>query len=195
MKLFLIILLLSANALAFSKKRAPEPSPTPSPTPVVEPIPTPDAVTHNITIKCDNTCTDKERADVPLIEARIYEIMKTDCFSDAFTDLKKRSKLVQTNNLTREQVVEMLRTKGAHMTLSYYTKTLSNVVGYTYPGVPVIYANRKFHNDYGICTKASNIGHEASHNMGFDHDYEATAQRPYSVPYTINFAFGLCCKD
>jgi hypothetical protein len=60
-----------------------------------------------------------------------------------------------------------------------------SVVGYTYPGKPRIYLNRNYFNSYTIAEIAANLAHEWTHKLGFDHDFDRTARRPYSVPYGV----------
>jgi hypothetical protein len=60
-----------------------------------------------------------------------------------------------------------------------------NVVGYTTPDTSVITSNRRFFDGYTPAEIAGNLAHEWMHKIGFDHDFNATARRPYSVPYAI----------
>ena len=65
----------------------------------------------------------------------------------------------------------------------YYEDT--NVVGYTYQNTPRIWVNSKFFNSFSYASIAGNITHEWLHKVGFVHDFESTARRPYSVPYAV----------
>ncbi len=60
-----------------------------------------------------------------------------------------------------------------------------NVVGYTTPDTSVITSNRRFFDNYTPSEIAGNLAHEWMHKIGFDHDFNATARRPYSVPYAV----------
>jgi hypothetical protein len=76
----------------------------------------------------------------------------------------------------------------AHINLTLYTPSFYkkwNVVGYGYPGQPQIFMNWYYFNSYDIAQVAANIAHEWTHKLGFDHDYNRTARRPYSVPYGV----------
>jgi hypothetical protein len=60
-----------------------------------------------------------------------------------------------------------------------------NVVGYTYPNSPWTYINQKFFRRWDAKYIATNIIHEACHNMGFTHSRRYHSRRKYSVPYAI----------
>lgn len=61
-----------------------------------------------------------------------------------------------------------------------------NVVGYTYRNVVMQWINRRMFSFYSVEKIAGNLMHEWLHKMGFDHDFRATARRPYSVCYQHN---------
>lgn len=157
---------------------------------------------NNISFKCAQ-CTTSEKNMLPKMEDLLNEIIQSKCFADHFIDTKYRSKLIQTGGLSREQVVQKLRTlKVQNIPLIfYYPKWYQSkdTVGYTYPSAPEIYLNRLFRDGsrgkWGICAEVSNEAHEASHKMGFIHDSKRTPDRPYSVPYTVNYAVDACCDD
>jgi hypothetical protein len=67
----------------------------------------------------------------------------------------------------------------------YYDDSV--VVGYTTPSITYINVNRKFFNNYSANQVAGNLFHEWLHKIGYDHDSDATARRPYSVPYAIGY--------
>lgn len=63
----------------------------------------------------------------------------------------------------------------------------NNVVGYTYTSVTQIWVNTKFFNQYAVNSVSGNLFHEWLHKLGYGHDSDATARRPYSVPYAIGY--------
>jgi hypothetical protein len=76
----------------------------------------------------------------------------------------------------------------ANLNLNLYTAPWYNkwgTVGYGYPGQPEIYMNWYYFNSFTIAEVAANVAHEWTHKLGFDHDYDSTARRPYTVPYSI----------
>lgn len=177
--------------VGFSYKR-PQPTPTPKPE-IVFPE------NENIVLNCAN-CTKAEEQKLPKVQKLLNVVIRSKCFSDRFTLTKYRSDLIQTNGLTRQQVVDKLKTDKVVAPLFYYYPKWyqsKNVIGYTNAGDPNIYLNRYFREDntWTLCSEASNEAHEASHKMGFVHDFNRTPTRPYSVPYTVNFAFDECCDD
>ena len=133
-------------------------------------------------------CNTYEQEKVIQAEQRGIQVIASKCFSDFM--LKR--KLIQTNGKTPAEVVKDLRENPLIVPVHYYYEN-SSVVGYRQPPWPDIYFNRKFHNNYGTCATASNAAHEWSHSIGYGHDFEATARRPYSVPYSINAASTACC--
>jgi len=70
----------------------------------------------------------------------------------------------------------------------YRTKNpWSSVKGYTNPGKLRIYINKKFfrRSSYSCIDVASNLVHEWLHKLGFGHDFNHNADRPFTVPYAI----------
>lgn len=196
-KIALLLIIVSFSAFGKASKRY-EPVATPTPTPeVVQPT---DSGTENITFTCAN-CTKQEAANIQIVQHALPAIINSKCFLEHYTLDKYRTQLVQTNGLSRAEVVEKIRTtKVKNIPIFFYYPTWrqsKSVVGYTSPDTPTIYLNRLFRNgyDWGACAEISNALHEVTHKMGFDHDYKATARRPYSVPYTANFAVAACCND
>ena len=122
---------------------------------------------------------------------KIKEVVRSDCFKK---ELLSR-KLIQTNNKTNEQVLEALLNAKINLRLSMYSKRFSSVNGYTYDGSDIINLNRKYHNNYGVCSVANNLAHEWSHKVGFSHDYRPNKMRPFSVPYSMNHIFEKCCIE
>lgn len=135
-------------------------------------------------------CTPYEQEKIIAAEQRGIQVIASKCFADF---MAKRG-LIQTNGNTPAQVVRDLRENMLQAPVHYYYEN-SSVVGYRQPPWPDIYFNRKFHDTYGTCATASNAAHEWSHSIGYGHDFEATARRPYSVPYSINAAFTACCPS
>jgi hypothetical protein len=59
------------------------------------------------------------------------------------------------------------------------------VVGYTTPSSDTITTNRRFFSGFDQSEIAGHLAHEWLHKIGFDHDFNATARRPFSVPYEL----------
>jgi hypothetical protein len=144
---------------------------------------------RNITIVGNNSCNPNELKRIPLIVDKMYSVIFSDDFMAWMCNPSNRLDLEQTNGLTARQCVELLRTKQADAILAFYFSRLTSTVGYRNDGSNIIYCNRKFHNNFSILDEASNVTHEISHLMGFDHDFQNTSRRPYSFPYRINAAF------
>ena len=61
----------------------------------------------------------------------------------------------------------------------------NGVVGYTYPDSKGFWVNDKFFTTYTLSEVAANVVHEWLHKVGFDHDFDRTARREFSVPYGV----------
>lgn len=68
---------------------------------------------------------------------------------------------------------------------TYYTS--ANVIGYTLPSANKIWMNTKYLNNFTPVQVSSNMVHEWLHKLGFTHDFQSTAKRPYSVPYAVGY--------
>ncbi|HXH31282.1 MAG TPA: hypothetical protein VNJ01_10760 [Bacteriovoracaceae bacterium] len=83
---------------------------------------------------------------------------------------------------------ELSSTKNNTMDLEvelYYEN--SSTVGYTYANTRRIYVNTKFFNYYTAKEVAGNLMHEWLHKVGFEHDFNYSTSRDYSVPYAIGY--------
>lgn len=71
----------------------------------------------------------------------------------------------------------------------FYNKS---TVGYTYPDKARQWINRRFFWTWTDKAVQGNIGHEWGHKLGFDHDFYATAERPFSICYQLNKIIEFC---
>lgn len=60
-----------------------------------------------------------------------------------------------------------------------------HTVGYTTPQSDTLTTNRRFFGSFTPAEVAGHLSHEWLHKLGFEHDFAATADRPYSVPYAV----------
>lgn len=101
---------------------------------------------------------------------------------------------VDSNGLSNEEVYEVIM-RGVEtlngdedeeidvdITL-YYAN--NSTVGYTYPNVNRIWVNDKFFTTNSYGKVAANIVHEWTHKLGFDHAFNRTNNRNFSVPYGV----------
>lgn len=68
------------------------------------------------------------------------------------------------------------------------TSWTRNVIGYTYPTTPWQWIYAKFFRNWSAEEIAGNLMHEYMHKLGFDHEYQYTYDREYSVPYALGYA-------
>ncbi|MFP5386003.1 MAG: hypothetical protein ACLGHN_07980 [Bacteriovoracia bacterium] len=71
--------------------------------------------------------------------------------------------------------------------LKLYYRPWSRVIGYTSGDTNLIHINWKFFKNYEPHEVASNLAHEWTHKMGFDH---ASAKEHDSAPYAIGYIVG-----
>lgn len=74
------------------------------------------------------------------------------------------------------------------LSLNLYTPPFWNrwgTVGYTYPDQPDVYMNSYYFRSFSPAEVANNVVHEWLHKIGFEHDFEETEKRPFSVPYAV----------
>lgn len=98
------------------------------------------------------------------------------------------------NGLTNDEIYEVIL-RGAETLMPeedeeidvditlYYSN--NSTVGYTYPDSTRIWVNDKFFSGFTLGKVAANVAHEWTHKIGFGHDFNRTAIRPYSVPYGV----------
>jgi hypothetical protein len=122
--------------------------------------------------------------------------------SDCFKNFISQRALVQTNGKTAAQVAAHLQSLTGVIHANMYYRRMgflgTSAVAYRQPPSTDINLNRAyFVVTLDTCEWASTVAHESvGHSLGgYDHDFNATAQRPFSVPYSINAAFDACCKE
>ena len=178
---------MAATSHHASDTPAPNP-PAVTPAPIAI-LPEPAEAGSTITLTGDDTCTPEEISRIPQIVAAIYKAILDPKFKEYFCDPANGLDLGQTNGLTAEQVVNVIRTTKVVAVLSFYYAGFSKVIGYRNPDENIIHCNRKYHDGYTPEQEADNDLHEITHLMNFDHDFDLTPRRPFSVPYMANKAF------
>ena len=130
----------------------------------------------------------------------LERIFNSDLFETSVLNFEfdGKKQFANNNNLTNEQIYQTIMNGRetytqvddhvAQLDLNLYTPPFWkkwSVIGYGYPGQPEIFMNHYYFDSFSIQQIAGNIAHEWMHKLGFEHDYRATAQRPFSVPYAI----------
>lgn len=201
---FILIIALRSPALGSSSKRLPAVTPTPTATPIPSPTPISGPLAPNhITFTCGATCTADDKLMLIVSESKINSVEASDCFHDFIVNPANKLDLGQTNGLSAEQVVTKIRSTDAQLTLTFYWQAKSifsswYVDGFEDPSnLSVTHINRASAQalNFKACDYASTEAHEEGHVLLFEHDYNPTARRPYSVNYMINSAFLSCCKN
>lgn len=146
------------------------------------------------------TFTNFTSADIDKVEQAlifIQRIVRTEEFRSRVLNHRYDGQVQFSNNngFTNAQIYQML-VDGAEtlkplidnkmdLELELYTNNFTSTVGYTYPNTLRIWMNRKFFDRYSAEEVARNVFHEWTHKLGFGHDSNSTARRPYSVPYAL----------
>lgn len=159
--------------------------------PEVTPIPT---VTPTIAKKKfliairDTNYTEPQKKNLAAASKHLEEIFNSEEFQKAV-----EGRTYTSTTLTGKEVYKKLMegvesyNKEVNFTMdlkvTMYLKTLTKVVGYTTPGSDTVFTNSKFHSKYSACKIASNLTHEWSHKLGFQHSSASDAK---SVPYSLN---------
>lgn len=108
---------------------------------------------------------------------------------------------VQNNGMSNQQVYDFLMSGAeqypvvtpandladVNLTIYYppFWKAFSSAVAFTSESDPYLHIYNRYYNKASIPEISNTIIHEWTHKMGFDHDFNSTAQRPYSVPYAV----------
>jgi hypothetical protein len=108
---------------------------------------------------------------------------------------------VQNNGMNNQQIYDYLMAGAekyptqqepnqmADMNLTIFKmpwyKRFSKELAYTNTDDPFLHMRQSYYDGASVSDISNTLIHEWTHKMGFDHDFNATAQRPYSVPYGI----------
>lgn len=160
-------------------------------------VPT-NAVTFNTNIKTYSFTT-SGRKKINTAAELIKEVVASEAFKNKVLNHRYNGKKQFANNLglTNKQIYNKIL-NGAEvlkktidnemdLELQLYTDNNSNTVGYTFPTTNRIWMNSKYFNQNSAALVTTNMMHEWLHKLGFDHDADVTARRPYSVPYAIGY--------
>jgi len=167
-----------------------------------------------LVVEFDNLIGFNTDAKTKIYQAKslIEDVINSDIFRAKVLGHTYQNKItfVQNNDMTNEQIYRYMMTgqevgvKDADEAINlrlvlvkvpFYKFWLRNVIGWTNPGDPNIYMNSKFFWRFTTEQIAANMVHEWLHKMGFDHDFNGTARRPYSVPYSVGNMIEILGKE
>jgi len=130
-------------------------------------------------------------------------ILNSDLFKEKFLAMKPVGELSEWRHEERlpelyeyimsgANILDPVKDGVIEIELDDYYKRFGSAVGYTYPSVKTIFVNTKYFDSFSNRDAGSNIAHEVMHKLGADHDFKATARRPYSIPYLMNTIYEQC---
>ena len=123
---------------------------------------------------------------------RVYNFRYNGSYKFASTSLS--NKQIYDRIMVGSEILSPLEDGVINFELATYY-SLKNVIGYTYPNTRRIWVNTRYFDSFYLSQVAGNFTHEYMHKIGFDHDFNSTARRPYSVPYAIgNIVVNLVTK-
>lgn len=134
-----------------------------------------------------------EKAMIQKAGELVNQVVHSQCFYDYMASRK----MIQTKNLSSEQVAKQISILSGLVGVSMHFKRWTSAVAFREPNALKINLNRYYFTaSTKLCSWASTMAHEAlGHALGgFDHSFHQTKDRQYSVPYSINAAFDACCK-
>ena len=203
-----MISVLSQNSYAFGNGRSSAgstPDPTTPSSPALPAPPDADIGTGGLKIQINSTTnfTSDQIIQAEQARAALETVVNSEAFKQKVIHFTYQGAeaFVQNNGLTNLQIynqmmagAEVLPQQTAvdnvmNLFLELYTSSYfgRNVIGYTDPSVHTIYMNTYYYNSAAKNDIADNMMHEWMHKLGYDHDYQATARRPSSVPYAIGY--------
>lgn len=178
---------------------------TPTPAIVATPSPSASPVAGRVRFKpVEYYTTSEQRKLIASVEDKANEVKNSDCVYDF---LSKR-KMIQTDGKTNEQVAKEVRAISGEIPVEfYYPRWPTKAVAYREPPSLTIHLNGKVYGTWSsVCDLVSVLLHESiGHSLlNYDHDFNWSPSREYSVPYSINHAVdtgsysgspsGACCK-
>jgi hypothetical protein len=101
-----------------------------------------------------------------------------------FFDTNMTTEQVYTKIMGGAESYKMIANGDMDISLTMYY-SMVNTIGYTLPDSDTVWLNRKFHSGFDEYEQPSNIVHEWTHKLGFEHAMKWSQSRDYSVPYGV----------
>lgn len=205
MKRLLVIACIVLISTGMKKRRYTlEPTPqvtiAPSPRVSISPRPVPSGRGYLTFAPVAYYSTQAERVKIKAGEAKVNQVIQSACFADFMLGRK----LIQTDGRSRAQVVAHIQGMRDTVPVNMYYRKRTSAVAYRNEGEKDINLNRNyFTTDMDDCEWGATLTHEAMHSIGeYDHDYNWSPSRSYSVPYSVGgadqaqggSAFDECCQ-
>lgn len=75
----------------------------------------------------------------------------------------------------------------ADISVTLDARDAGSVIGYTYPNTRMQWIYASFFGRATPADIAGNLAHEYCHKIGFEHEFNFTSLRQYTVPYAIGY--------
>lgn len=162
------------------------------------------ALRINVLDRKNFTTTQTQKLDQAI--TILNQVLNTPEFKEKILNFTYQGKqqFVQNNGLTNQQIYDMIMTgaeklptvtatdEKADMYLSIYYppwyKRFSSAVAFTYSNDKYLYLYNNYYNGASMPNLSETLVHEWVHKLGFEHDFNSTARRPYTVPYGVGTA-------
>lgn len=194
MRLLIILSLISSGSVSFgySLKRGSgvvDTTPTPNPSPFVG---------YVRFFPKHGFAKESEKKIIEKMSSIIDETVHSECFKDFIL----KTRIIQTNGRTNQQVLDHILSLRGEVPVSMYYRCYgrwpcTSAVAFRAPPKVEINMNRAYFTEkLSLCEWASTVGHEGlAHALGnYEHSFKWNKDRDFSVPYTINRGFEACCK-
>ena len=141
----------------------------------------------------------REKVEQTALE--IHSVLNSQIFRDKVLVMQKHGERSAWRNKSNKEIYDFIMKGSERLSPEvdyemdvfiddYYS--IKRVIGYTNGKTPYIFTNTRYFDKNHTREVGANIVHEWSHKLGFDHDFRATAARPYSVSYRLGKIYQEC---
>lgn len=156
-----------------------------------------------ITIDASRLDTQERIDKINDVAIEMHTVVNSRLFMDAVLRMNKKGERSVYKDLSNAEVYKMIM-EGSEILdpvkdheLDIFIDdffSMKRIIGYTKRNIKTIFVNTRFFDKRHRCLIGSNILHEASHKLGFGHDFRSTPDRPFSVSYQLNGIYETCYR-
>jgi hypothetical protein len=163
----------------------------------------PSALALQVNVVDTGNMTSSQINKTKMVVSYLNQVLNTPQFREAVINHQYNGQPAFADNdgLSNEQIYEKIMAGAeqfpsstapnnqADVKLTIYSPPLwgafSQAVAFTSPSDPYLHFYKRYFKKSSVQDLGNTLIHEWTHKLGFGHDYNATAKRPYSVPYAI----------